>query len=1454
MQLKTTLVLLLIVLGLGAYVFWVDRRADTTRMREEQARKALTIEPGRITEFTVASSNLQVTCVQTNGQWRLTRPIAARADAAAVDRLLAGLERLSRGEVITPAQRRAGNLTLASYGLEPARIRITLGAGARRQTVLFGRAAPLGGALYIKDAARAEVIATDASATNLCPASVAALRDHALFKDSAQTVKRFDLRGGGRFLQLARNDHGDWQFQQPLVARADRAAVQEVLELLFDWKAVDFVSDNPADLAPYGLDESATRVVLNAGDKTGEQTLLLGKHTSTNAPWVFAALPPEKAVVTVGVEPLVKLMLKLDELRDRRLLTLPANDVGGIRLQQGGRTLALKKDAGGWSLQQPRQARADSQRVQDFLGSMTGARIEAFLDAAATNLTALGLTEPEWKLTLQRAPPDGAPVAGAVAKAGAPGEDQQMLLVSAAPRAGGRRVVKLEHEATPYEVAGSLLTNLTVDPLVFRSREILNLSSGDLLKLLRVRPGQTQAVERATATNDFLAVTPEKGAVQPDAVNRIVQAVSRLTAVRLVADEAGDPAKYGLAQPALTLILGLKTEAGLAKSRLIGVPTEGGCFAMGRGQDLVFVLDPDVIALLGRDWFQPAVPLSPAEQKEMPGAPAKEPRPAAGGGRPARLRRILSRCGRVLHRLVVLVQWSVLAGLLTVVWLSLYGVPRGWVEPGLERLRARGLRLTVERVRLDIFNGVALDDVAVFETPTAGRPALRAERITLAFDPRAWWRRELGLTAITVRQGRLALDLGATGRGAAEALNISLDLPSAYVRVEPEGVRLVRCRAEVFGMRWRGAGWVHRKPAPHATPARPPPDLQAALAQIHHPPPAWLRRALEELRALAVTQPPQGDFEFDVWPDQPASNKVHLAVAGQETRCRGVALTRWQVEVNGHGPAWSGRGWVVQGMKQAEMNGTFNSATLQVQGRLTSSLPATALRSLAPAAVRAAYDRSGVAVRGALSFEVNAGPASVPQVLDTLRGWVSAREVAARGVALPSVQAVFRREGPQLALTEIKAVIGRDRQRGGLEGRCTVDLTTRRFQGEVRTSFDPHALAPLLSADEANLLSQVTFSGPPPETELSFSGPSSAAAPLRLSGRVAVRDFSFRGVPVVSARAKLTMSDSVLDLQDAFVVREEGCSRGRAVINFEDNLLDLDAEGTAEPQAVAQMIGEDFARFLRHFEFREPLHAVVCGRLDIGPTMGANRLRVSAQGARLGWRKLLAEHAAFDLLLDGPSLVVTNVAGVIYEGPFAGAAVFGNIASATQCAYEVNAVATNANFALLVQALGSGRIQTNQAYTGRLSAQARVAGVIGPDLAASTTGQGWVHIKEGQFFRIPLFGGLAQMLGKIIPGLGYLSQTELTSSFTLRDQKAHTEDLRIKGSMLSLSSHGAYGFSGELDFQLQVQLLREGLTAELLRLLTFPVTKLLEFRLIGTLAQPRWRPLNLPKEVFLQFD
>ena len=606
---RTTIILLLIAAGLGSWIFFVERKGETTKQREEAARKALKVEAAKVTGVTFfAGSNAMVTCAKQNDKWRLTAPVVARADGAAVDRLLNGLADMKRGEVITAQDRTQRNGKLADYGLEAARFRVTLDLGGRQQTILFGRNAPVGDALYLKDADRDDVVATEASVTNSFPTNAVALRDRTLLAGSSFDVKRLDLRGGGRLVQLVKNDKGEWQMQQPIVARADRTAIQGVLDAVFEWKVADFTADGVTDLATYGLDENAIKVTINAGDKKNEQTLLVGKQVGTNAAQVYAATPPEKSVYAVNTDALAKVNIKINDLRDRRLFTLSSYDITGLKMQQGEKKIELKKNAGGdWNIVQPRPAKADGTRVQDLLTQLTAVKIEDFLDQSAANPAALGLAAPAWRVTLQMGDAT-ATATNAAVKTAAPGENEQTLLVSGLQRNGGRVAVRLEHEATPYEIPGSAITNLTVDALVFRNHDILAINSTDVLKLTIIRGGATQVVERAAATNDFAMMAPVKGMADKEQISSVLNSFCYLHAQRFVAEDPQDLAPFGLAKPELALTLGLKGDASQAKTILIGATTEGGRFAMVRGQDLVFVLDAGAAMLLTKDWLKPAPP------------------------------------------------------------------------------------------------------------------------------------------------------------------------------------------------------------------------------------------------------------------------------------------------------------------------------------------------------------------------------------------------------------------------------------------------------------------------------------------------------------------------------------------------------------------------------------------------------------------------------------------------------------------------------------------------------------------------------------------------------------------------------------------------------------------------------------------------------------------------------
>ena len=72
--------------------------------------------------------------------------------------------------------------------------------------------------------------------------------------------------------------------------------------------------------------------------------------------------------------------------------------------------------------------------------------------------------------------------------------------------------------------------------------------------------------------------------------------------------------------------------------------------------------------------------------------------------------------------------------------------------------------------------------------------------------------------------------------------------------------------------------------------------------------------------------------------------------------------------------------------------------------------------------------------------------------------------------------------------------------------------------------------------------------------------------------------------------------------------------------------------------------------------------------------------------------------------------------------------------------------------------------------------------------------------------------------------------------------------------LITIRGKGSYALNKEINFRGQVQLLKEGLTATVTRLLTSPLTKALEFEVTGTTEQPHWRPVNAPDRLLNYFS
>ena len=130
-------------------------------------------------------------------------------------------------------------------------------------------------------------------------------------------------------------------------------------------------------------------------------------------------------------------------------------------------------------------------------------------------------------------------------------------------------------------------------------------------------------------------------------------------------------------------------------------------------------------------------------------------------------------------------------------------------------------------------------------------------------------------------------------------------------------------------------------------------------------------------------------------------------------------------------------------------------------------------------------------------------------------------------------------------------------------------------------------------------------------------------------------------------------------------------------------------------------------------------------------------------------------------------------------------------------------------------------------------------------------GAGRLEIREGRVFLMPLFGGFSRFMTRIIPGLDFvLRQSDVRSDFRIVNGRIESDKIVVEGGVLSLRGNGSYVMGGNLDFNVQVKLMKENsLVAKLVRVLTYPISKLFEFRVRGSLEEPTWYPVNFSLDV-----
>ena len=174
-------------------------------------------------------------------------------------------------------------------------------------------------------------------------------------------------------------------------------------------------------------------------------------------------------------------------------------------------------------------------------------------------------------------------------------------------------------------------------------------------------------------------------------------------------------------------------------------------------------------------------------------------------------------------------------------------------------------------------------------------------------------------------------------------------------------------------------------------------------------------------------------------------------------------------------------------------------------------------------------------------------------------------------------------------------------------------------------------------------------------------------------------------------------------------------------------------------------------------------------------------------------------------------------------------------------------VATDANLHFL--ALDLVRGQTNK-LEGLLNARVEVRDANSADWQ-SWQGTGRVELRDGLIWDIPIFGVFSPALDTIMPGLGSSRARQGSATFNITNGVIDSQDLKIETLMARLRYWGTIDLQGNVNSRMEAELFRNmwGI-GPVLSLALWPVSKTFEYKITGTIHDPRSEPVFVPKILF----
>jgi hypothetical protein len=422
-----------------------------------------------------------------------------------------------------------------------------------------------------------------------------------------------------------------------------------------------------------------------------------------------------------------------------------------------------------------------------------------------------------------------------------------------------------------------------------------------------------------------------------------------------------------------------------------------------------------------------------------------------------------------------------------------------------------------------------------------------------------------------------------------------------------------------------------------------------------------------------------------------------------------------------------------------------------------------------------------------------------------------------------------------------------DLEAGRSDGRLRLvhvaDDSTHEYYFRIHSTIDPGALRPLLGTNAQPGFDYFQLTQPP-VVDAELWGRWREPDRTGFRGRVALTNFIFREQTVDHVVSELRYTNRVLE----FI--EPRLWRGTQVLSAAGIAADFNTMrihftngfSTTEPMVVARGIGPQTARTLEPYSFSQPPIAHVSGYAPLKGSSDAD-LHVTLDGGPFAWMKFRLPHVTADVHWLGDTMVLTNLQSEFYWGEATGHAEFDFTRYESGTGIRFDATVTNVQLPMLMADLTT---HTNH-LEGWLSGRLVITNANSAD-SKSWQGYGRARLVDGLIWEIPVFGILSRPLDALVPGLGSSRVTEGSANFIITNGVIFSDNLEMRAPAMRLLYGGTVDLDGRVNARVDAELLRDTwLIGRVVSLVFWPVTKMMEYKVTGTLNDPKSDPVYIPK-------